>query len=66
MMNIMEAHNCMEQGFKITHETFTVEEFLYIDDRGVIRDEKGYDFTEGWISRLETPYFADGWYKYNN
>lgn len=60
-MNINEAFNRMLQGNKITHEYFSDDEYLYIDDDNVIKDEQGYDFEDGWESRLNDKLFYLGW-----
>lgn len=60
-MNIIEAYNRMENGHKIMHKHFSDDEFLYIDNNGVIRDEKGSDFEYGWELRLNDERFYLGW-----
>lgn len=61
-LNIIEAYKRMEVGYKITHEYFSDDEFLYMDKKGIIRDEKGYDFEEGWELRLNDELFYLGWH----
>lgn len=60
-MNIIEAYQEMFKGNKITHEYFSDDEFLYIDNKNIIRDEKGYNFEDGWESRLNDKTFYLGW-----
>lgn len=46
-----EAFLAMTQGHCITHRTFASNEYLYRDKCGIIRDELGYNFTQGWRER---------------
>ena len=56
-----EALEKMKQGFKITNEYFTSEEYLHMVD-GVIRSEDGYNFDEWfYFPRLSETWKYDGW-----
>lgn len=35
-MNKTEAYNKMREGYKITHELFSSEEYLYMNNKGII------------------------------
>lgn len=41
-----EAYQEMIKGNKITHWLFSSDEYLYIDNDGIMRDECGYDWTD--------------------
>lgn len=45
-----EAYRAMQEGKKIAHSSFAYKEFLHMPD-SVVRDEEGYDFTDGWLIR---------------
>lgn len=40
-----EAYQEIIKGNKITHWLFSSDEYLYIDNNGIMRDECGYDWT---------------------
>ena len=60
-MNIGSAHHTMTFGGKVTNNLFDRNEFLCIDDRGILRDENGEDFEEKWIEIASCPLFKEGW-----
>jgi len=41
-----QAYESMKQGNKITHWLFSDDEYLWIDDKGIMRDECGYNWSE--------------------
>lgn len=54
-----QALAAMMQGKKVTHTSFTDDEYLCIVD-GVMLDENGYHFIEGWQGRNMDPWLT-GW-----
>lgn len=51
MVNYMtkdEAYIAMQDGKKVSREYFSFNEYIWMDDKGVIRSEEGYNFTEWW------------------
>lgn len=44
-MNILEAFKALEQGKKITRKNWGRKEYLYLDENGYIRNEKGNFYT---------------------
>lgn len=60
------AHLMMLQGHKVRQEYFTKEEFLYIDERGVVMSEDGYDFND-WFFNITpaTQWKLNGWSLHN-
>ena len=54
-----QALAAMVQGKKVTHTSFTDGEYLCIVD-GVMLDENGYHFIEGWQGRNMDPWLT-GW-----
>lgn len=62
-MSKSEAHAAMVEGHKIAHETFSNDEFLYIERGGytTIRDEKNYNFNDGWKDRVGGCW-EEGWF----
>jgi len=51
-MTRSEAYVAMENGNKIAHYYFASDEYLFINlEDGLIHDEKGYYFEEGWRIR---------------
>jgi len=48
---------------KVSNELFGDDEFLYVDDSNVMRDENDYNFEIGWRERC-IPLFNDGWFIY--
>lgn len=45
-MTSEEAYKEMEKGNKVTHKYFSSNQYLYLDNKGVIRDEEGYNWSE--------------------
>lgn len=58
-----EAIQLMKDGNKVTHRLFSDGEFIYMDSMGTVREENGYDFTEGFADKNDEP-FQDGWKLY--
>lgn len=64
-----EAYEALMAGHRITHESFTDEEFLELDKYGTIRCEQGYNFDEGWemrsgICKDSGCNWEEGWSRY--
>ena len=57
----VEAITLMEQGFKLTHEYFTFDEWITYGRRGMILTEEGYlhRSVEFWKDRSKA--FDTGW-----
>ena len=52
-MTHVGALEAMRKGYKVAHLSFTSDEYLCIDDEGVIRCEMGYNFTKGFEDRKD-------------
>lgn len=50
-MTHVGALEAMRKGYKVAHLSFTSDEYLCIDDEGVIRCEMGYNFEKGFRDR---------------
>lgn len=65
-MNRKEAFLAMMDGKKITHESFTSEEFLeFSPEAGTIVCEQGYNFDKGWEDRQGVKDYCnweEGWH----
>ena len=61
-----EAQAKMKQGFKVSNQYFTSDEFLYMKENGVIMSEDGYNFNDWFfnISKGEE-WKLDGWSVYH-
>lgn len=57
-----QAYQAMQNGKQVSHESFTDEEFLYMGSDGVIYDEQGNVFTDGWDMRCGAEWAA-GWFE---
>jgi hypothetical protein len=58
-LNRDEALKSMQEGYKVTHEYFSDDEYLYITDEKMYSEE-GYRFEEGWEMR-KGGYWEEGW-----
>lgn len=58
-MTRLEAYKEMLNGNKITHISFSRYEYLYMF-YAQIKDEKGYDFSNGWRDR-KGGIWEEGW-----
>lgn len=61
-LTIKEAYLKMKDGERISHKLFCYDEYLYIDKDGIIRDENGYNFSEGWFSMMEDNDYSEDWF----
>ncbi|NCC17207.1 MAG: hypothetical protein EOM28_12960 [Clostridia bacterium] len=60
-----EALEKMKQGFKVSNQYFTSDEFLYMKENGVIMSEDGYNFNEWFFNiRKGEEWKLDGWSVY--
>lgn len=53
-----EAYKLLLEGHKVCREGFSSDEYLYME-RGVIKSEEGYDFSEWWLVIEPTMYKQD-------
>lgn len=53
-----EAYNAMQKGYPISHKNLSPDEFLWMDDNYIIKDEEGNEFEESW----DVTDWATGWY----
>lgn len=60
-----EALGKMKQGFKVSNQYFTSDEFLYMNENGVIMSEDGYNFND-WFFNIHwgEEWKLDGWRVY--
>lgn len=60
-----EALEKMKQGFKVSNQYFTSDEFLYMKENGVIMSEDGYNFND-WVFNIRKgeEWKLDGWRVY--
>lgn len=64
-MNKDEALEKMKQGFKVSNQYFTSDEFLYMKANGVIMSEDGYNFNDWFFNiRKGEEWKLDGWSVY--
>lgn len=63
-MTKYQAYEKMLIGEKVTHTLFSPSEYIYIE-KLKIKDENGYDFTEGFEIR-NTKEWDDGWSLFEN
>ena len=64
-MNKDEALEKMKQGFKVSNQYFTSDEFLYMKENGVIMSEDGYNFNDWFFNiRKGEEWKLDGWSVY--
>lgn len=60
-----EALEKMKQGFKVSNQYFTSDEFLYMKENGVIMSEDGYNFNDWFFNiRKGEEWKLDGWSVY--
>ncbi len=60
-----EALEKMKQGFKVSNQYFTSDEFLYMKEDGVIMSEDGYNFNDWFFNiRKGEEWKLDGWRVY--
>ncbi|HCH9411564.1 TPA: hypothetical protein NNV62_003815 [Salmonella enterica] len=60
-----EALEKMKQGFKVSNQYFTSDEFLYMKENGVIMSEDGYNFNDWFFNiRKGEEWKLDGWRVY--
>lgn len=55
-MTKQEAYNKMLEGYCVSHKDFGSDEFLFMDESYIIRDETGEEFEESWDVRT-----GDSW-----
>lgn len=60
-MTKREAWEAMKQGHKITHIRFSKEEFIYMNDQGLITTEDGYFFHKEFRDRRIGVCWEEGW-----
>lgn len=58
-----EAYNAMQEGLCVTHKDFAEDEFLYMDENYIIRDENGDEFESSWDVKTSDRWLTD-WYIY--
>lgn len=52
----------MMKGNKVSHVLFNIDEYLYIDNYGDMRDENEVLFDDGWKIRKNNTSFEKGWF----
>ena len=58
-----EAYNKMQEGYPVSHKNFSPDEFLWMDDNYIIKDEEGNDFENAWDVN-KTDEWNTNWYIY--
>lgn len=61
-MTNFEAYNAMIDGFAVSHKAFNPQEFLYMDENHIIRDENGYEYETSWDEKEKMDQFKTDWY----
>lgn len=61
-MTQMEAYNSMIDGMAVTHKDFAPDEFLYMDENMIIRDENGDEYEATWDVKTKMDRFKTDWY----
>ena len=56
-----EAYNKMQEGYPVSHKNFSEDEFLWMDENYIIKDEQGNDFENAWDVQND-PDWNIGWY----
>ena len=59
-----EAIQAMKKGFKVTHQYFSSDEFIYMEN-GRIHDENGYDLDDEFWQWRQEDYWLTGWDLYH-
>ena len=65
-MTNIEAYNSMIDGFAVSHKLFSPDEFLYMDENHIIRDEKGEEYETTWDVKSQMDQFKTDWYIIKN
>lgn len=61
-----QALEKMKQGFKVSNEYFTSDEYLFMNASGEIISEDGYNFNDWFFNiRRGEDWKLDGWRVYN-
>jgi hypothetical protein len=60
-----EAYNNMIDGYPISHKNFGPDEFLFMDENFIIRDENGDEFESSWDVKTGDMWETD-WFIYKN
>ncbi len=50
-MTINQAKTALWEGHKLTHYLFSPDEFVYLDENGILRDEQGLNMHNFWDYR---------------
>lgn len=58
-----EAYNAMQEGLCVSHKDLAEDEFLYMDENYIIRDENGDEFESTWDVKTSERWLSD-WYIY--
>lgn len=58
-----EAYNMMQEGYPVSHTNFAEDEYLWMDENYIIKDEQGNDFENSWDVN-KTDIWNTGWYIY--
>ena len=58
-----EAYNAMQEGLCVSHKDFAENEFLYMDENYIIKDENGDEFESTWDVKTSDRWLSD-WYIY--
>ena len=58
-----EAYNAMQEGLCVTHKDLADDEFLYMDENYIIKDENGDEFEASWDAKTSDRWNTD-WYIY--
>lgn len=64
-MTKREAYDRMIEGYAISHNLFGKDEFLFMDDNYIIRDENGNEFEASWDAKEGDSWETD-WFIYKN
>ena len=58
-----EAYNAMQEGLCVTHKDLAEDEYLYMDENYIIKDENGDEFEASWDAKSSDRWQTD-WYIY--
>lgn len=61
-MTSEDAYNYMVDGYSVSHERFGKNEFLYMDEQHIIRNETGIEFENNWTDQFSD--WQTGWFIY--
>lgn len=59
-----EAYEAMQEGYPISHKDFSPNQFLYMDQNFIIRDENGIEWEASWDVADKDTRFGLNWFIY--